>query len=344
MSAVVKDIITDNQENKMLVEYNLTDDAIKKLSKQFANANINDDDGYKHVKAAISTIVSYRSGIEKRRKELKADSLDWGRKIDAEAKRITALLVEIETPLKALKDEAEAEAKRKKEEAAKIERERIEIIRNKISGFNARNMILVGKDSEQLADIISDINSVVISEDEYQEFASQAEGVLAASKGILKKEYDDRVEFEAQQVKAAQEAAELKAQQDKIAAEKKKLKEEQASMDAKRAELDRQKAEIEKEAEPEKEGPIETPEIVNKAPGDTKPQSITSSKPALKQNFTQDDVNPDIEVLLAFSRQLPGMVQLPAAITTDNGQKLINAVEGMISRMQEYIVKKCGEL
>lgn len=66
---------------------------------------------YKVLQAALSDLRSARTEVEKRRKELKADSLEYGKKVDAAAKFLTAKIEEIEAPLKA----AKAEADRKKE-------------------------------------------------------------------------------------------------------------------------------------------------------------------------------------------------------------------------------------
>ena len=112
-----------------LQKFNITDAAIAKLNADCMALTVqdaSDDNGYKVIKTARMDIVRLRGKVEKTRVALKAESLEYGRRIDGEAKRITALLEPIETYLigqeKIVDDEkarikAEADAK----EAARIQ-------------------------------------------------------------------------------------------------------------------------------------------------------------------------------------------------------------------------------
>lgn len=87
----------------------------------------------KLVTAGITEFKSARSAIEKKRKELKAESLEWQRALDGEAKRVTALFEEAEAVLIAKRqpyDDAVEAKKRAEEEArlaaARAEQERID--------------------------------------------------------------------------------------------------------------------------------------------------------------------------------------------------------------------------
>jgi hypothetical protein len=107
--------------------------------------------GYEKVRLAIGTIRNLRVGIEKRRKELKEDSLKWGRKVDAEAARLTASLLEIEEPLKALKQTVDEEKERKRKEAEEAERAVVEAeIRAKREAEEARLKALRDAEEERL--------------------------------------------------------------------------------------------------------------------------------------------------------------------------------------------------
>ncbi len=114
-----------------------TDTAIAEMSERFLPlqiSGIDDAEGLKAVHSARMVVKSHRIQVEKVRKELKADSLAYGRRVDGEAKRITALLEPIERHLSdqedaviiekeriknaaRLKAEAEAKAAADKEEA-----------------------------------------------------------------------------------------------------------------------------------------------------------------------------------------------------------------------------------
>ena len=114
-----------------------TDTAIAEMSERYLPlqiSGIDDAEGLQAVHSARLVVKIHRIQVEKVRKELKADSLAHGRRVDGEAKRITALLMPIERHLSdqenavvaekeriknaaRLKAEAEAKAAADKEEA-----------------------------------------------------------------------------------------------------------------------------------------------------------------------------------------------------------------------------------
>lgn len=94
-----------------LVTYDVTEAQIAATREQCAALTADTPKGYEAVRVAIAHLRDTRTAIERRRVELKADVLVYGRLIDSEAKRFTALLMDIEDPLKAKKaviDDAKA--------------------------------------------------------------------------------------------------------------------------------------------------------------------------------------------------------------------------------------------
>lgn len=126
------------------VDYGITPEMITETKARYAALQADTPDGYKAVGTALKEVAGTRIAVEKKRKQLKADSLEWGRKVDSEAARVTALILEIEEPLRAKKEAvdnerqrkldaikaeedrrlAEAEQRRKDEEEAKIKAQR----------------------------------------------------------------------------------------------------------------------------------------------------------------------------------------------------------------------------
>jgi DNA repair exonuclease SbcCD ATPase subunit len=113
----------------------VTDGAIAEIAEKFKDAEAKTPDGYRNVVTGIRCTRELRVEIETRRKELKADAIAYGRKVDGEAKRITQALLDVETPLKLLKEVVDnekarikraAEKKRLAEEREKLEAERAE--------------------------------------------------------------------------------------------------------------------------------------------------------------------------------------------------------------------------
>lgn len=100
----------------------VTDSAIAELRAEYEGLEATDRVTHKAVVEAHRAVKGLRSRVEAKRKELKAPALDWGRRVDAEAKRITGALLEIESPLGRTRnayEAAEAERKRKAEEEAR---------------------------------------------------------------------------------------------------------------------------------------------------------------------------------------------------------------------------------
>jgi hypothetical protein len=85
-----------------LVRYSVTDEALAQYRKEFLPLTIkglNDEEGYEKAKTARLFIEGVRVNIEKKRVELKASALEYGRAVDAEAKRITVAIEEVENAL-----------------------------------------------------------------------------------------------------------------------------------------------------------------------------------------------------------------------------------------------------
>jgi chromosome segregation ATPase len=111
-----------------LQEYNITDAAIAQYKQDFmvlSVKGIDDRDGYDLCHSARMEVKGKRVEVEKTRKKLKEDALEYGRVVDKEAKRITSLLEPIENYLlsqeKIIDDEKERI--KKAEELARIEAE-----------------------------------------------------------------------------------------------------------------------------------------------------------------------------------------------------------------------------
>lgn len=110
------DAVVDDTSEAPIVRYSVSDAQIAKLRADYQGLTI-EAQGYDTVRIAIGEVRDLRVGVERRRGELKANALAYGRMVDAEAKRITGLLAEIEDPLKAQKDAVDAEKARIKQEA-----------------------------------------------------------------------------------------------------------------------------------------------------------------------------------------------------------------------------------
>ena len=223
-------------DETQIVEYDITAAAIEEMKKQYGGMKITDAISEKAVREARTLVVSKRTAIEKKRKELKASALQWGRKIDDEAKRITALLLSLEEELKAEIEIVDNERKAKKAEKDRIEQERIDGIQIKIEAIKEKGLTTINLSSDDVTALCDEILAIQITEEVYQEFAEQAKAAKLATLSALDDIYNDKVIQE-------KEAAERKAEIAKI----EKLRAEQAEAEVKMHE-ELRKIELEKQA------------------------------------------------------------------------------------------------
>lgn len=108
------------------VSLGVADETLAELRERFIGLTAETPAKYEQVRAAIADLRTVRVDVEKSRKELKADALEFGKRVDAEAKRITNALLEIEEPLKLEKQRIDDEKDRLRREKAEQERSRIE--------------------------------------------------------------------------------------------------------------------------------------------------------------------------------------------------------------------------
>jgi chromosome segregation ATPase len=121
---------TPPEPDQPLVRYSVSDAQLRSLVSKFKGlpAGVNSQEGYDRVKKALKEVSGYRTNIEKWRTKMKAGALDYGRRIDAEAKRLTGIVLEAELPLKTAKQSIDdAEARRAREAAEAVERERLRV-------------------------------------------------------------------------------------------------------------------------------------------------------------------------------------------------------------------------
>ena len=109
-----------------LVTFSVTEEQIAATKAEYARLSADTPKGYEEVRIAIGRVRETRVAIEKRRVEQKAEALDFGRRVDTEAKKYTTLLLEIEDPLKAKKQAVDEERFRAREAAETAKREALE--------------------------------------------------------------------------------------------------------------------------------------------------------------------------------------------------------------------------
>ena len=210
-----------------LTKFDAVTPKIEELSAQFLPlriANIEDKDGYEEVKKALKVMISTRTAVEDKRKELKADSLAFGRAVDSRAKEITAMLFPIEYHLSSEKEKIDNEIEAI---AEKAEYERQQVIAKKHNALIAAGMNLVGNEyrfhTAHTLETLPAINLETLSDDAFDDYVLMIDNLHNAEIERIKNEDKQR---EAESKRLTEEAEKLAAQKAEIENEMKALTQE----------------------------------------------------------------------------------------------------------------------
>ena len=192
-------------------EYSQTDAALAELSQRYAKAvyDVATTKGMQDAKTARAELRNYRVDLEKVRVEIKAPALERCRLIDAEAKRITAALVDLENPID---EQIKKEERRKEEEAmakAMAEQRRINRIQALIEAIRGRALALAGKPSAPIANALEVLEATEITEAEFMEFQAEAQTAKEAALVRMRELHTAAVAHEAEQTRIVAEREEL---------------------------------------------------------------------------------------------------------------------------------------
>lgn len=217
-----------------LIKFHVADAAIAELSAKYAPLKVNgvhDQAGLAAVHEARMTVKGLRVDVEKTRVALKADALEYGRKVDAEAKRLIGLLTPIESRLEEEETAVAREKERMKEEERRKKQAALQVRIDALDACRAfANATAVAEMSEeQFAAFLKEAQAKY-----QQKLADDAEAER------LRRAEDARLAAEREELQRQREAQEAEAKARREAAEKR-----EAEM---RAELAKAKAAQEEEA------------------------------------------------------------------------------------------------
>jgi len=330
-----------------VVRFGIADTKIAELRGMFDGLQADTPDGYREVTKAIAVTRTLRVNVEKTRKELKASALEYGRRVDSEAKRITALLEEIETPLKdakqAVDDEkarikAEQEAKERAERESKEAAERAEREAKEKAIRDAEEARIKAEREAEEARLAEERKALEAERAKLEaERAAERERAEAEQRKIAEQQAAERAKLDAERraIEAKQEV-----ERERLAAEQRKLDEQReeanriererlaaikAEQDCKEAELNaRLEAEriAKEEAEQERLDKIEAERIAKE-----------HAEAEAAEAARLEALRPDAERILAFARVLRA-IEIPA-MATDEGQQLMSRIEDAVTQAAE---------
>lgn len=232
----------DIKDGKPLVKYSRTEAALADLRGKYAGKvfDLTTTKGDKEARAARLELVTLRTDLERKRKELKAPALEIGKTIDAEAARIKMEIEAIETPIDA---QIKADEKRRAEEAARKaagEAFRVALHKALIDRINGYARDAVGLPAERIAKGVAFVESLSFG-DETQDHKHLYEAAKADTLASLQKLHADAVTAEAeaagrerQRIENERVAAELEAQRAALEKAQAELAAQAAAIEAQR--------------------------------------------------------------------------------------------------------------
>jgi hypothetical protein len=295
-----------------IVKYDVTDAAISDMKARYMALTVkglDDRQGLAEVHEARMFVKGKRLEVEKKRKELKADALAWGQKVDAEARRITKLLEPIETHLTTEEEKITKEKERIKAEA---ERKAQETAQDRVNQFAQ-----VGRPLP------------------FAEALSLPDGEFSAMITIA------RAEYEAEQARIE---AEKRIEAERAAAEKKAREEEAAKLAAERADLERIRAEQEaaqRVIEAAKRA-LELEQARKEAAERAIQEAKEAAQRAKEEAERQERMKPDKDRLIRYANQL---IELPVPeLVSDDAKSILAEARSRLPKIQNYIIKAAKEL
>lgn len=193
-----------------LTEFNAVEAGLAALRTQYAGVvyPVDTTAGMDDAKAARLALREPRYAIERIRKEAKAPLLAIGKKLDADAKRITAEIEKIEGPIdqQIKAEEARKEAEKQAKIAAEIKR--VQDIQERIAELRGNQTLTPASGPGLIAKHISDLTAIAV-DGSFEEFREQAESAKLAGLDRLRNLHIAAVAYETEQARLAAEREEL---------------------------------------------------------------------------------------------------------------------------------------
>lgn len=235
------------RDGQAIVKYSRTEHALAILREKYKDAkyDLTTTAGDKAARAARLELKTLRTDLEKKRAELKAPALLFGKTIDSEAARLTAEIQALETPI-----DAQIKADEKRREDERIAKEQAEAARRKVHTDGIAKIagyvsLATDLPAERIAAGIAYLEALDLAG--FEEFVTEATETRARAVSALQALHVKAVSREAEAARLEAERVE----QARIAAEQaetaRKLKEQQDEIDRQRAEVQQREDRIRRE-------------------------------------------------------------------------------------------------
>jgi len=221
-----------------IVRYSKIEAGILEVKSKFEGVvyEVTSTAGMKDAKDARKVLKDLRIQVDKAREEEKAESLAYGRKVDAEAKRITSIIEPIEKSILMLIKVEEDRKEAEKQAKIEAERERLRLLAEQKLAEEKRIQEEALAEQRRLAEIEAKKQAEEAAKLKAERDALEAEKRKLEEERLQIQREQERIEAEKnaeieRKLKAEREAQEeaarlKKAEQDRIDAEKRRVEEE----------------------------------------------------------------------------------------------------------------------
>lgn len=334
--------IVDGVDTKAIAEFKQSEAALAVLREKFAVLpDFKTKEGYEEGRVGIRELVTLRTSLDKARKKLNKDDQDRISFRNAEAKRITGVLTELEDPMKAAKAVIDDAVELAKEEKRQEEARRIEKITEAMNGITQCGNVDPTMESADIKAMEARAVEVNAGFD-FEEFKDAADAERKRVLAHVAKILLDRVEFEDQQreqTRIAQEQAEQqKLLDDKAAELQKQQDEQQKKIDDQQAEIDKQKADAAAEEE-RKAQEARAEEERKEKEAENKRKEEEADKLAENESARQEAMRPEKDKLLDWAKKLR-FIDGPDGITDPGLLAILSAAQISLDVVAKHVIKK----
>lgn len=277
------------------ISYPVIAERIGELAAEYMPLRINgldDAKGLKVVHEARMVVKNLRVNVEKRRKELKASALEYGRQVDSAAKSLTDLLEPIESHLEAEEDAVTKEKERIKREAEEAKRLKLQKRLDTLMQYG-----VVG----------SVANVEPLTDEAFNLLVSRAKS-----------------EFEARQAAEAAAALKQKQEAERLAAERAELDRQRKEQEAERAKLEAERRAIELEnakREAAEKARIETEQRIAREQEHAKALKEAAEKRAQEEAAAKEAARLKAEAERPHREKILAVAEAVAALVAPEGPK-----------------------
>ena len=313
---------------QQVINFNINDQRIAEVAEEFKEI-----DAYKDVesaKQAKKVLVKMRSVLTDAHKDQKAEALRTGQRLDAEKRRLLALIAPIEDPITEQLDEI-------KNTEAKKEQERIDRIQARIKVIRDYGLDLEDLEVVDLQRVQERLNSVEL-DSSFEELLVDAEGAKAESESRLRIAINRAMARKEEEAKLEQQRKDQGEQQLKL--DKQKAEADERDRKAREAEEERKRIELEERDRKL----VEDKRILDqqRLEQDEKERKEREAKATEEADKLAAKQAPDVDKLLVLATDLTA-IPMPT-MKSRKGSNVIAHVEDSLNDIVNTIRKHAGEM